>query len=362
MSNTFEHVFPAVRGKQSGQDIFVSLCPLQLAAKLFHFDEETLPESVRRGRVLSSDAVDRIAKQLSANPGKYTLPPLHVSIDGDARFVPLQPEAQIGQLCIPMEARLVVNSGEHVQAAIAKVLRQRPGLSSEHVPVIFQPDPKLRRSEHIYAQLKTFSFRPSASLRLLHSVDDDSARLTRELIEHAIAFRGCVETKHSSLAPRSRMLFTLSAVHQATKALLAGGPEASLQARLDLATRFWDAVDSRLPEWAQARSGDLLPSELRARFIHSHALALQAIGHVGSALLREHPAGWERHLDALKKLDWRRENAKDWEGRAMIGGKVSKATANVVLTGNVIKKLMGLPLLDHERAVEQAHQAGKRRR
>jgi len=35
VTNTFEHIFPAIRGMQAGQDIFVSLCPLQLASKLF---------------------------------------------------------------------------------------------------------------------------------------------------------------------------------------------------------------------------------------------------------------------------------------------------------------------------------------
>jgi hypothetical protein len=41
---------------------------------------------------------------------------------------------------------------------------------------------------------------------------------------------------------------------------------------------------------------------------------------------------------------------------------VSKATANVMLTGNVIKKALGLPLLPPENAIEQAMKAGRSRR
>lgn len=361
MSKAFEHVFPAIRGTQAGQDIFVSLCPLQIAAKLFQFAEGTVPESIRCSRVLNQETVDRIAKYVALNPKSYVLPPLLVSVDGVTRFVPMQPEAEIGQLHIPMEARLVVNGGEHERAAIEKALTQQPGLGAEQIPVVFQPDRKLKRSGRIYADLKMFSVRPSASLRLLHSLDDGSARLTRELVDKAKVFHGFVEMKRSSLAPRSKMLFTLSAVHQATKALLAGMPTKPYEERLGLALRFWTAVERQFPEWGLARSGKITASELRARFIHSHALALQAVGKVGCTLLQTHPDDWESCLASLRKIDWRRENVKEWEGRAFIGGKISKAMANVVLTVNVIKKAFGLPLLQPEKAIEQVHQAGKAR-
>jgi DNA sulfur modification protein DndB len=362
MSQAFEHVFPAIRGTQAGQNIFVSLCPLHLAAKLFQFAEESLPESVRRSRVLNQETVARIAKYIAGNPKSYVLPPLLVSVDGETRFVSLQPGAVIGHLHVPMAARLVVNAGEHERAAIEKTLMQHPALGAEEIPVVFQPDKQLKRSGRIYSDLKMFSVRPSASLRLLHSVDDDTARLTRELIDRAKPFHGFVELKRSALAPRSGMLFTLSAVHQATKALLAGMPGLPYAQRLALALRFWNAVEAQFPEWRQVRSGKMLSSQLRAHFIHSHALALQAIGKVGNALLQSYPSDWASRLESLRDIDWRRENAKDWEGRAFIGGKVSKSVANVVLTGNVIKRALGLPLLPTEKAVEQAHNAGRGRR
>ncbi|MBM3841623.1 MAG: DGQHR domain-containing protein [Verrucomicrobia bacterium] len=321
-----------------------------------------MPESIRSTRVLNQDTVERIARYVSANPKTYVLSPLLVSVDGDARFVPLLPEAEIGQLHIAMEARFVVNGGEHEKAALEKVLTEQPELAAERIPVVFQPDKRLRRAARIYAELKMFSVRPSASLRLLNSVDDDSARLARELAEKSKPFQGLVEMKRSSIAPRSRMLFTLSAVHQATKALLAGLPPKPYEERLALALRFWNSVERQFPEWGQVRSGKILSSALRARFIHSHALALQAIGKVGNSLLQSHPDDWEGCLASLRQIDWRRENTKDWEGRAFIGGKVSKAMANVVLTSNLLKKAIGIALLPSEKTIEQAHQAGKARR
>ena len=276
MSKAFEHVFPAIRGTQAGQDIFVSLCPLQLVAKLFQFAEESVPESIRRTRALNEETVARLAKYLVENPQSYVLAPLFVSMDGENRFEPAQPDSELGHLHISMAARLIVNGGEHERAAIRRALAKQPSLSEEKVTVVFQPDQNLHRAPKLYAGLKMFSARPSASLRLLHSTDDDLARLTRDLVKKAVPFRGVVELKRSALAPRSRMLFTLSAVHQASKALLAGSQGRPYDEQLRLSVRFWNAVDKQFPEWRAVRSEKMLSSELRSRFIHSHALALQA--------------------------------------------------------------------------------------
>jgi DNA sulfur modification protein DndB len=95
-------------------------------------------------------------------------------------------------------------------------------------------------------------------------------------------------------------------------------------------------------------------SEVREGYIHSHGIALQAIGKAGNAMLKLHPNDWRKRLSALEKIDWSRANAKVWEGRALIGGKVSKVTTNVTLTTNVIKKALGLPLDPEEQKIETA--------
>ena len=126
------------------------------------------------------------------------------------------------------------------------------------------------------------------------------------------------------------------------------------------AREFWEAVARHFPAWMQVRDGKLAASEVREGFIHSHGIALQAIGKAGNALLKGNPGGWKSRLKGLSQIDWSRKNARLWEGRALIGGKVSKVTTNVILTTNAIKKHLGVELDPDEQRVENAYNRGNK--
>jgi DNA sulfur modification protein DndB len=68
---------------------------------------------------------------------------------------------------------------------------------------------------------------------------------------------------------------------------------------------------------------------------------------------------WAKVASQLSAIDWTRSNVKVWEGRAMIGGRVSKASQNVTLTANVIKQYLQLPLTPEEQRVEDAYSQGR---
>lgn len=94
-------------------------------------------------------------------------------------------------------------------------------------------------------------------------------------------------------------------------------------------------------------------AELRRDFIHAHGIALHTLGIVGCALIAAEPKRWKERLKLLSRLDWSRSNTKLWEGRAMVGGRVSKAHNNVILTAAALKKHLTLPLSPEEQRVEK---------
>jgi DNA sulfur modification protein DndB len=316
------------------------------------FDEDELPPELRAQRTLNKGRIPEISGYILDNPDDYVFSALTVSIDSDVDFEPLPGQDKLGLLKVPMEARFIINDGQHRRAAIIEALEHRPELAHETIAVVFFLDIGLERCQQMFADLNRYAIRPSRSLGLLYDHRNDKARLAKLVIMKSEFFRDIVDMEKSSLAKRSRKLFTLSAFYNACADLVNGMATGNLVEDANLARRFWEAVAKHFPAWGQVREGRLPASEVREGFIHSHGIALQALGKAGNTLLKNYPENWEEKLKNIEKIDWSRANAKLWEGRTLIGGKISKVTTNVILTTNAIKKTLSLPLNEEEKRVE----------
>jgi len=347
--------FPVIRGLQAHREYYVAMWTLRMLRQISIFDEDELPPELRAQRILNKGRIPEIANYMIDNPDDYVFSALTVSIDSDVLFEPLPGQDKLGLLRVPMDAHFIINDGQHRRAAIIEALKQRPELEHETIAVVFFLDIGLERCQQMFADLNRYAIRPSRSLGLLYDHRNDKARLAKMVIMKSEIFRDLVDMEKSSLALRSRKLFTLSALYNACADLVNGLATGNLQEDADLARTFWEEAAKHFPMWGQVRDGKLPSSEVREGFIHSHGIALQAIGKAGNALMRSHPNDWKKQLKLLEKIDWSRNNAKLWEGRAIIGGKVSKSTTNVVLVTNVIKKALSLSLSEEEQRVETAH-------
>jgi len=258
-----------------------------------------------------------------------------------------------------MDARFIINDGQHRRAAIEEALEERPSLGDETIAVVFFLDKGLERCQQMFADLNRHAVRPSKSLGILYDHRDEGAQMARLMVMRSAFFHDLVEMERSTLSPRSRKLFTLSAIYKATQELLDDlGYDDDEQGAAETAAEFWEAVSEQFPEWQQVREGKMAAGEVRRDFIHSHGIVLQALGTVGNQLVRRYPKSWKRHLKPLADLDWSRSNQQLWEGRAMIGGRVSKASHNVTLTTNALKQQLGLDLTPEEQRAEDAYIGG----
>jgi DNA sulfur modification protein DndB len=165
-------------------------------------------------------------------------------------------------------------------------------------------------------------------------------------------FTDLTETQRTTISNRSIKLFTLSGIYHATQALFNGQEKEPLETRLDRATVFWNEVAKNIADWRLAKERKVSAAELRRDYIHAHTLALAALGRVGCTLLRDRPRDWKQRLAKLQSLNWSRSHSSLWEGRAMIAGKLSKKTVNVVLTANAIKEHLGVTLSEEESQTE----------
>lgn len=324
------------------------------------YDETEVPAEMRAQRTLNRARIPEIASYVLQNPGDFVFSALTASVDARVKFEPYANETALGTLNIPDDARILINDGQHRRAAIAEALKENPNLSHETIPVVLFVDLGLERCQQMFADLNRYAIRPSRSIGILYDHRNEKAKLARLVVMESEVFCPIVETERSSLALRSRHLFTLSAFYNACADLVRDVSKGDLEADAALAREYWETVANHFPSWIMVRDGRMAAKEVRSGFIHSTGIALQALGLAGNTLIRTYPdKKWKSKLKPLEQIDWSRTNAKLWEGRAMIGGIISKVSANVILTANVLKKSLGLKLTIEEEKLEAALAARK---
>ncbi|MBX7132904.1 MAG: DNA sulfur modification protein DndB [Fimbriimonadaceae bacterium] len=361
MDTPFEYVFPAIRGVMARREYYVSMCPMRLIPKIFLFNEEELVPELRAQRILNKVRVPEIARYILQNRDDYVFSAITASVDGKVRFSSLGSgghESRVGLLHIPMESRFVINDGQHRRAAIEHAMRENPDIADESIAVVFFLDQGLGRCQQMFADLNRHAVRPSTSIGVLYDQRDDEGRLTKLSVLKLPLFKDLTEMERSTLSPRSRKLFTLSALYSATSALVARRDGLAPEELRDEVKEYWDEVSKQFPEWQQVHARQVGAAAVRRDLLHSHGIILQALGRVGNNLLRDQPNTWRKSLKKLRQIDWSRSNAKQWEGRALVGGKVSKSTTNVQLATNLIKQHLGLSLTPEEQRIEDAYVRG----
>lgn len=352
----FTHSFPAVRGVQAGKPCYIAMCPMRLVPTLFQFDGEEVPPELRAQRTINKSRIPEITSYLVDNPNDYTLSSLTASVNAMVNFEPLSDTGigqNMGALLIPMDAQILINDGQHRRAAIEQAIKENPELGHDNISVLFFIDEGLHRSQQMFADLNKHAVRPSDSISTLYDYRDSLSGLARHLSNEVNIFSRMTELEKSSISNRSSKLFTLSSIKNASKSLLRKGSKDLITEEDTLiATAFWSEVTQNMPDWIKAKDKKLMTSELREQYIHAHGVMLQAMGIIGADLLSNFESDWEKRLNQLSTIDWSRQN-KDWEGRALVHGRVSKARTNVLLTGNYIKQHIGIPLNDIEEQLEQ---------
>ena len=361
MDGDFKYVFPAIRGIQARREYYVSMCPLRLIPKLFLFDEDEIVPELRAQRHLNRARIPEMSNYLVKNPDDYVFSAITASVDGDVDFEPIADEGEanrIGVLHVSMSARFIINDGQHRRAAIEAALMGNPELGHETIAVVFFLDIGLERCQQMFADLNRYAIRPSTSIGILYDHRDEDAILVRDVISKSTIFRNMVEMEKTTLSARSRRLFTLSAIYQATVELLRDiGIENPIE-KASLAVDFWEEVARNITEWGKVQAGEIKSSDVRMDYLHTYGVVLHSLARAGNSLIRTNSGNWRVKIRRIQDIDWRRSNTELWEGRAMILGKVSKGQRNVTLTTNAIKAHLGLELSPEEQRLEDAFLRG----
>ncbi|XGV96541.1 MAG: DNA sulfur modification protein DndB [Leptolyngbya sp. BL-A-14] len=349
MALPFHHTFPAIRGIQAGHEYYVSMCPVRLIPKLFSFDDEEIPAEMRAQRTLNRARVPELAQYILGNPTNYVFSAITVSVNASITFEAIGSD-DIGTLKIPMDARFVINDGQHRRAAFELALKENPELGDETISVVFFLDIGLKRSQQMFTDLNRYAARPDQSLNILYDHRDRKAVLSKTVMKAVSVFEKLTDVERSTLPIRSSKLFTLSGIYTATNLLLTNHKEENLENQIDLASNYWNAVSSQIPDWQQVLDKKVTAGEMRQDYIHSHAVTLAGLGGAGASLLSLYPDDWETKLKPLRKINWKRTNP-DWQDRVVSNGSVTNNRNSRSFMIAYLKKRIGLPLTSDEESL-----------
>lgn len=353
MSNNFFYSFPALKGAQASRDFFVIMCPLSIVSKLFLFNEEDMPPESRSQRILNKKRIPEMTSYILNNPKDYVFSSLTASIDGDFDFTPISSDLDnnIGILRVSMDSRLLINDGQHRRAAIEEAIKELPELSNETISIVLFIDEGLNRSQQIFADLNKHAVNVSKSIGVLYDSRDPIAMYTKNLLTNNSKINNFTDKENSSIAKFSAKLFTLSSINETNRRLT---QNLSLDdcKTIQFANDFWNILCTNMIEWQQVFTKKLSASELRASYISSNGVVLEALGMVGNYLYQFKSDNWKDILRDIKNIDWHRNN-DEWQYRAIdSNGRIAKNSTYIKLTSNLIKMKLNIPLCNEEVTME----------
>ncbi len=312
-------------------DYYTATLPFGAVTKLFTFDPEKMleltPEN-RSQRTLIAKRVPEIANYVLDHED-YIFSAITVSVDSDeVEFLPVGEGSDIGSLVLPLEAKYVINDGQHRVAGISEALRQDPKLAEDTISVVVLPDGGLERSQQIFSDLNRTVRKTSKSLDILFDHRLPINRITMTCLEKVPLFEGRIDKERVSLSVRSPKFATLSGLQQANIQLLGDPSEKLPVAEEDELTieavDFWTRLTDFVTPWSDILDGDVKAQDARQAYVSSYALSLWALGFAAGAAraAHDHANGkWTDALEGLSAIDWRKSNP-DWQGICMADNEV----------------------------------------
>ena len=347
-----KYQFPAVKGCQAGKDFYICMVPLGLMSKIFITDSSDVPAEYRAQRRLNEARIPEICQYILSNRDSYVFSALAASVDGDMEFISADNNKNAGVLEIDMTASFLINDGQHRKAAIDAAIAEDESLKDETISVVLYKDQGLQRSQQMFTDLNKHAITTSKSLNTLYEFKDPVALITKNIVNSIEFLRKYTDKEKDNLSKYSSNIFTLNTFYTANKRIYKTID--SPQKAEKLIHAFWSNVVVNMREWKEMDDGELSKKSLREDYITTQGLIILSLGRLGEFYCTNSKIDMEKSLKGLRKIDWLRNNEKNWMNRAMKpNGKINRNEQGIFLTYIQIKRLLSLPISDAEAKKER---------
>ena len=346
----FVYKFPVAKGVQATREYYIAMVPLKMLGRLFAADAEYVSPEYRAQRRLNESRIPVISKYILDNRDTYAFSALAASIDGSFQYIPSELNSNIGVLEISMDARFLINDGQHRKAAIIEALQEDPTLGDETISIVFFADKGLAHSQQIFTDLNKNAIKTSNSISELYDSRDKIAVITRDTVSRIDFLNAYTDKEKDILGKYSSNLFTLNTFYSANKLILSTSHIDDKAAKFIY--EFWLSVSKHMLPWQDLEHREITKVDLRENYIATQSVVIQALGRVGSYFWKHPECTMGQHIPLLENVKWQR-SSKVWLHRAIMpNGRIITNKKAIMLIANVLKQTLKLPLSNDEKLVE----------
>lgn len=347
----YVYKFPVVRGVQAQKAYYIAMVPLKMLPRLFPIDDEYVLPEYRAQRKLNESRIPVISKYILDNRDSYVFSALAASIDGEFSFKSDSINPDVGTLEVSMDAKFLINDGQHRKSSILEAMREDPSLRDETISIVFFADKGLARSQQIFTDLNKNAVKTSNSISELYDSRDEMAVITRNVIWNIEFLNNYTDKEKDNLGKYSSNLFTLNTFYSANKTIVGRKVKKNTE---EFLLEYWMAVVAHMVQWQELQHKEITKVDLREQYIATQSIVIQALGRLGNYFYCNPDADMQECIKKLDNINWNR-NASIWYLRAIseIGRIITNKKA-ALLIANVLKKEMDIPFSKEEQNAEDA--------
>lgn len=346
----FSYSFPAVKGVQANKNYYIAMIPLKHILKIFPEPTEYVQPEYRAQRRLNEQRIPEIRNYILENRDTYIFSSLTASIDGKFEFNEVENGTNVGILQIDMEAKILINDGQHRRAAIVQALLEDCSLENETISVVFFEDQGLEKSQQMFSDLNMNAQKSSNSINTCFETRDELAVLTKKIVSETPFLQKYTDFEKDNLGKNSSKLFTLYNIYRVNKLIL--GKENVNEKNSKFLSEFWKNIVLYLPEWNALEKKEITKRDLRENYITTLGVTLLSFSRIGIWIYENDAENLQKYLCGFGNIDWSRNNEL-WKDRMIRrDGKIINNRDAMILTGNAIKCELGMPLTKEEESKE----------
>lgn len=347
----YYYKFPAIKGVQANEEYFACMIPLGVLKNIFIDTDSDVQAEYRAQRKLNEARIPEIKRYILENRDSYVFSALAASVDGTINFSSYSGEDEgVGVVEIEMNAKILINDGQHRKAAILAALEEDESLNEETIPVVLFKDKGLLRSQQMFTDLNKHAVTTSKSLNALYDSRDRASIITKKMIKAIPFLNKYTDKEKDNLGKFSSMFFTLNNFVNANRKLvrLSDNDEEILEFMIG----YWNTVISNINEWTDLENRNITKKDLRENYILTQGVTILALGQLAELFYENRQYDMKVYLPRLKNIDWSRSNERDWKGSAIkSNGSINRTAQGINLTCIRIKKNIGLPISESEKAL-----------